>query len=82
MVRQNLAERNQLPANIIIPADKEALVQLDNASHETIKLYSDDPAHNGKVGMAAVLMNRAKQTGCSNSVWVPRSNIRYQKLRW
>ena len=59
-VRQNPAERSRMPASISIPADKEALVQLNNNSHEVIKVYTDGLAHNGKVGVAAVLTRQGK----------------------
>jgi len=55
VVRTNPAKKNQLPAELEIPDDKEALVQLDRSSHEVIKVYTDGSAIDGKVGAAAVL---------------------------
>lgn len=60
VIRQNPVLRHYLPMTIEIPKSKEASVRLDNASRETIKIYTDGSAHHGKVGAAAVLTRRGK----------------------
>jgi len=59
-IRQNPADAQHLPARIEIPGDKEASKQADRSARETIKVYSDGSAHNGKVGAAAVLTREGK----------------------
>lgn len=60
VVRQNLAKRSTLPATLEIPQDKAASIQLDGSSMEVIKVYSNELAHNGKVGVATVLTRQGK----------------------
>jgi hypothetical protein len=61
VVRQNPVERNILPAQLEISKDKEASIQLENRSTETIKVYTDGSVHGGNVGAAAVLIRRGKE---------------------
>lgn len=60
VVRQNLAERNHLSVNIEILKDKDTSIQLDQRFNEIIKVYTDRLVHNGKVGVAAILMRQGK----------------------
>jgi hypothetical protein len=59
-VRQNPSERHLLPANLEIPEDKAASKQADANARETIKVYTDGSAHEGKVGTAAILTRAGK----------------------
>ena len=57
---RNPANIGKLPFAISIPTNKEASILEDRNANETVKIYSDGSAHNGKVGAAATL-TRAEQ---------------------
>ena len=52
---RNPANIGKLPFSISIPTSKEASVTEDRNASETVKIYSDGSAHDGKVGAAATL---------------------------
>ena len=60
MVRQNPASKSHLPLSVEIPENKEASIALDRNARETIKIYTDGSAINGKVGAAAILTRTGK----------------------
>jgi hypothetical protein len=60
VVRQNPAEQHRLPMNVEIPKDKETSIQLERHSTEVIKVFTDGSAHNGRVGMAAILIRQGQ----------------------
>ena len=57
---RNPALIGKLPFTVSIPPSKEASVLEDRNARETIKVYSDGSAHEGKVGAAAVLTRPGK----------------------
>jgi hypothetical protein len=52
----NPARTHKRPFKMDIPKDKEASIKADKEGTETIKVYSDGSAQEGKVGAAAVLI--------------------------
>lgn len=61
VVRRNPAKISHLPLTVKIPEDKAASVLTDRNATETIKVYTDGSAINGKVGAAAILMRAGKE---------------------
>jgi ribonuclease HI/exonuclease III len=58
----NPARTHKRPFKMDIPKDKEASIKADKEGTETIKVYSDGSAQEGKVGAAAVLIRPGKET--------------------
>ena len=59
-VRTHPKDRGLLPVRIDIPPNKDASKRADANATETIKVYTDGSAHDGKVGAAAILKRRGK----------------------
>ena len=58
----NPATRHKRPFKTETPRDKESSVKADKEGKESIKVYSDGSAQDGKVGAAAVLIRAGKET--------------------
>ena len=62
MMGGNPAMRHKQPFKLTIASDKKASVAADKEGRESIKVYSDGSAQEGKVGAAAVLIQQGKDT--------------------
>ena len=60
VVRINPALSQRIPVSISIPENKEASTQAEELADETVRVYTDGSAHNGKVGAAAILCRPGK----------------------